>query len=335
MRRATLEITYQGKNISKDIAPDLLSFAFREKADGEADELELNLADPDRLWQDDWAPEKGDSLRALIRCENWFEPGDAYELDCGGFEVDEDELSSTSGGDTVSIKAVPAVVKSSLAGQKKSRAWEGASLERIAKDISKGAGLSLVYEAEGIALQRIDQRQETDLAFLQRLCSEQGCRLKIADKEMIVFAGVRADALEPASITRQKGDNFRAKRVTAEVYSGVKVAYMDPTTGKKYEYSYKDASAPATGKTLTINKRCENPAQAQRIGLAELRKKNAKKYEAEWSGMGNPLLRAGATVKIEGWGQYDGTYAIKEAGHEMSDGGKYTSSVKLESAQDF
>ena len=332
MRRAWLDIMYEGENISKDIGVDLLAFTFTEKADGEADEITLSLADPLRRWQNAWAPQQGDRIRPIIRCQNWFSPGDAYELDCGEFEEDEDELNSTSGGDVVEIKAVAAIVKSSLAGQRKTKAWEGASLERIGRDIAAGASLELVYQASGIAMQRTDQRQENDLAFLQRICAEQGCRLKIADGRLIIFEGARADALEPITLTRSSGDNFRAKRATADVYSKVEVTYLDPPSGKQTRYEYTPDNPPQTGKVLTINQRVESAAQAERLAKAELRQKNAKQKEAEWSGMGQPLIRAGGTLKVEGWGQYDGLYAIKEVSHEFSDGGAYKSSVRLETA---
>lgn len=335
MRRAFLSVFYEGKNISAEINQDLVSFSFKEKADGEADEIEITVADPHRLWQDSWAPTHGDKIRAIFSCENWFEPDDYYELDCGEFEEDDDSLSSSSGGDTVTIKAVPALVSSSLAGQKKTRAWEQANLERIAKDIASAASLELVYEADQVILQRIDQRKETDLAFLQRVCTEQGCRLKLSDNSLIIFEGTRADALKAIPISRRDGDNFSAGRSTAGVYKKVVVTYFDPVTSKNTQYEYKPEDAPETGKVLTINKRVESAAHAERLAKAELRKENAKRKTAQWSGMGHPLLRAGGTVEIQGWGAYDGKYAIKEAEHNFSDSGTYTTSLTLETAQEF
>lgn len=335
MRRAYLTVYYQGKNITREINEDLLTFSLVEKADEEADEITLTLADPDRLWQGDWCPERGDVVHPMIFCENWFTPNDSLMLSCGTFEVDEFELSSGTGGDTVTIKAVPSMVATSLAGQKKTRSWEGASLARIAKDIADGAKLALAYRAPKIPMKRVDQRQETDLAFLQRLCSEQGCRLKIADGELIVFDGKQADALTPVAITRADGDSLRAKHVTAEVYAKVVIAYLPPGTGKKIKYEYTPPNPPATGKVLTLNQRVENAAQAERVAKAELRKKNAEEKQADWSGMGHPEIRAGGTVSLTGWGRYDGVYAVREATHGVSKTGGYTTSATLRKALEF
>ncbi|MDR2946281.1 MAG: late control protein [Candidatus Adiutrix sp.] len=335
MRRAWLEVHYEGANVTADIAADLLSFTFTEKADGEADDISLSLADRDRRWQGPWAPSQGDRIRPVIFCGSWFADGDSYRLDCGEFEEDEDELTSSSGGDVVEVKAVPALVKSSLAGQRKTRSWEGASLSRIGRDIAEGAGLNLVYEASDIPMARTDQRQETDLAFLQRVCTEEGCRLKLSDGNLIIFEGKQADALEPVVITRRSGDSFRARRATADIYSKVEVSYFDPVKGKNIRYEYTPEDAPETGKVLTINQRVESAAQAERVAKAELRAKNAKQKEADWSGMGHPLIRAGGTVRVEGWGKYDGLYAVKEASHAFSDGGAYKTTAKLETALDY
>ena len=335
MRRAWLDVIYMGTNITKEIGVDLRSFSFTEKSDGEADEISLSLADPQRRWQNAWAPSPGDRIRPVIRCRDWFAEGDAYELDCGEFEEDEDELDSSSGGDVVEIKAVPAIVNSSLAGQRKTKSWEGVGLRSIAGDIAAKAGLTLVYQASDIPMKRTDQRQESDLAFLQRICREHGCRLKLSDGNLIIFEGKQADAALPVIINRRSGDNFRGRRATADVYSKAEVTYFDPLTGKQTRYEYTPDDAPKTGKVLTINQRVESAAQAERVAKAELRAKNSKQKEADWSGMGHPLIRAGSTILVQGWGQYDGLYSVKEAGHEFSDGGAYKTTAKMEMALNY
>lgn len=336
MRRAALHVSYKGVSISREVNADLLHFSFREKGDTEADEIRITLQDRDRLWQGSWSPKKGDTISAIISCENWFEEGDSYRLDCGTFEQDEDELdSSASGGDRVTIKAVPSLVKSSLKDQKKTRSWEGASLERIAQDIAEGAGLSLVYRAPKITLKRVDQRGETDLAFLQNLAGKQGCRMKVARGSVILFEGKEADTLSPVTVTRQKGDSLRARNSMDDVYSEVRISYTDPKTGKKTTFTYRPEHAPETGKTLELNQKVENSAQAERVAKAALREKNSKVFTAQWSGMGNPLLRGGGTVILSGWGKYDGKYAVKEAGHEITGGGTYTSDLDLEKTLEF
>lgn len=91
-------IVYEGKDISADISPYLVSVGYTDRLSGESDELELRLEDTDGRWRGDWYPGKGDSLTVSI--------GYAGQelVSCGGFEIDEIELSFPP--DEVSIRAL-------------------------------------------------------------------------------------------------------------------------------------------------------------------------------------------------------------------------------------
>lgn len=333
MRRATVTLFYEGKNISADIGPDLLSFTFTDKSGtkGETDDLQIVISDRDRLWQGPWCPQRGQAMRASILCTDWFEQGDCLELPCGAFQVDEVEFEASE-ADRVTIKGVPAAVKTSIAGQKKTRAWNSISLQQIAGDIAGQAGLGLVYKGEPIQLERVEQRQEPDLAFLHRVAADNGCRVKVAGEQIVVYSGAGADGLAPVTLVRSTTASFRGKMVTAEVYSSCAVTFSDPASGKVFKYTYKPDNAPQTGKVLTINKRAESVEAAQRMAQASLRGKNAGQRTGEWDGMGHPGLRAGGTVILSGYGAWDTRYSIKEATHTVSPDGGYTTSVSLEAA---
>lgn len=76
-------IIYEGKDISADISPYLLSVGYTDRLSGESDELELRLEDTDGRWRGDWYPGKGDSLTVSIGYAGQ-EP-----VSCGSFEIDE------------------------------------------------------------------------------------------------------------------------------------------------------------------------------------------------------------------------------------------------------
>lgn len=332
MRRCTLTLLYEGKDISADIGPDLLSFTFTDKSGskGEADDVQIVISDRDKQWQGPWLPRRGHVLRPVIRCVNWFEDGDSLALNCGTFQVDEVEFEAGE-VDKITIKGIPSAVKSSIAGQKKTRAWNGTNLRQIAGDIAGQAGLGLVYKAGAIPFERVEQRQEPDLAFLHRVAADNGCRVKVAEDKIIVYSGAGADGLAPVTLTRRDGDSFRARIATAEVYSDCVVSFTNPKDGKLYQYTYKPTDAPKTGKVLTVNKRAENVQAAQRMAQAALRAKNGGQMTGDWSGMGDPRLRAGGTVRVSGFGGFDAAYSIKEATHTVT-AEKYVTGVSLEAA---
>ncbi len=342
MRRASVRISIEGKDVTLDLAPHLLSLTFTEKADEELDDLQLVLEDRDRLWQGDWLPAAGDVIEATIVARDWREEG-VEHLPCGRFEIDEMELSSSMSGDVVTIKAVPAVVKSSLMLQRKSRAWENVRLTTVIADIAGSAGLDVLYHGPEIVCARIEQRQESDLAFLQRVTKEQGMRMVIKSDRLVVYAGQMADRLEPLKIVRTSSPDpngwdfaeFTAKRTTAGIYTQCVVGYTKSTDSETIQNSYEPDIPPTTGRVLYINKRIENPAQAERVARAELRDKNREEQTGSMSGIGDVRLRAGVVLDVRGWGGFDSKYVIAQATHSLDKNGGYTTSVELQKALEY
>lgn len=337
MRKASVQISIQGKDVSMDLAPHLLSLTYTDKADAELDDLQFSLEDRERLWQGDWLPKPGDLIAVKILADN-FRGSGREELDCGEFEVDELTLeTSFDSGDVVGVKAVPAASKSSLQLTRKTRAWADAPFPVVAADVVGPAGLDLLYKAPEIVFGRVEQRQESDLAFLQRIVQEQGLRLCLKKKLAVIYSGQMADQLEPLEIGRKTADfsGISFKRTLDGVYSQCVLGYTDADTSETMDREFAPEIPPTTGKVLTINKRIENPAQAERVAKAELRAKNCKEMTASFSGMGNPALIAGTVLRLKGWGNFDSDYVITQATHTVSRDSGYTTSVELDKALDY
>lgn len=337
MRKAEVQVKIEGKDITKDLTPHLLSLSYTDKADDQLDDLQIRLEDRDRLWQGDWLPKTGDIISAKILALDFHQAGKS-ELDCGEFEVDELTLETAfDSGDIVSIKAVPACAKSSLMMERKTREWANLPLDRVAADVFTNAGLSLLYKAPEIIFERVEQRQESDLTFMQRITKEQGLRLCLKSRQAIIYSGQRADSLAPLEFERASfpfsGISF--KKTLDDVYTQCIVGYTDAANSETTKEDFKPEDSPQTGKTLTINKRIENPAQAERVAKAELRDKNCKEMTASFSGMGDTRLLAGTVIKLSGWGRFDTSYVIEQASHSLSREGGYTTVCSLVKALDY
>lgn len=340
MRRAAVTISIKGHDVTFDLMPYLISLSYTDKADEELDDLQIVLEDREGLWQGDWLPQAGDVIEASIWTENWREIGAVEELPCGKFEIDEMELNSGVEGDTVTIKAVPAAVKSSLMSQKKTRSWEKTPITTVIADIAGAAGLDTLYRGPELVYERVEQRQESDLEFMQRITNEQGLKLAVKSDRVVVYAGQAADQLEPIQLRRlQPGDpdfrEFSAKRTTEGIYTQCVVGYTKAADTETIENKYEPQIPPTTGKVLYINKRIENQAQAERMAKAALRDKNRKEQTGSLSGMGDTRFRAGVVLDMQGWGKFDSKYVIAQATHTYAVEGGYTSSVELEKALDY
>jgi len=80
------ELSYNGRAITQDIAPYVMSATYTDHLTGEADSLDIELEDTDGRWLDRWYPEKGASLAYRFGYE------DAPLISAGRFDVDELEL---------------------------------------------------------------------------------------------------------------------------------------------------------------------------------------------------------------------------------------------------
>ena len=99
--------------------------------------------------------------------------------------------------------------------------------------------------------------------------------------------------------------------------------------------AYQPDQPPATGKVLTINKRIEHPAQAERVAMAELRARNCEEMTGSFEGMGDTRLRAGTVLRLTGWGNFDTDYMIRQATHSLSRDNGYRTGVELVRALDY
>lgn len=327
-RKSKLLLLYNTKNISKEIDKYLLNFTYTDHANGKADDLQITLEDRAGLWRSDWFPEKGARLSSGLVVSNWNGPQGEEALPLGFFEID--ELEPTGPPDIVSIKAVSVPITSSLRGENKTRAWEKTKLSAIANDIAGKAGLGVFYDTnDNPQYDRVEQTEQADLPFLQKLCEDAGLSLKVTGDKLVIFDDSKYEQLAPIK-TIERGESpvisYSGRSQTRDVYSACRVEYKGGKKKKDIVYTYKPPSLPKTGKTLVINERVDSIAEAERLAKKRLRQKNCEEMTFNLTMFGDIALVAGVTVKIKGWGVFDGKYFINQATHS---GPGYTVSLEL------
>ena len=177
---------YEGKNISKDVAPYLLNFTYTDNASNKADDISFSLEDRERLWCDDWFPSKGDKVKARIILHEWEAPDVTQSLPCGTFEVDQIECAGPP--NTVTIKCVSTLVSKPMCQEKHTKAWENTKLSTIAGDMAKNNGLELFWDCpDDPQFERRDQVETSDLEFLSSLCSDYGVATKVTDTQLVCY----------------------------------------------------------------------------------------------------------------------------------------------------
>ncbi len=325
-RKAKLELIYRGV----DLGEHSVRAEYVDHAQGTLDELCLTLEDRDRRWQGPWWPGKGDTVVAGIQCFDWWQPGDRPRLSCGAFEISEVTLSGPP--DKVDVRAASVKVKRNARTQRKSRAWEHTSLKAIAGDIAERAGMALMWDGADRVYERVDQREESDLAFLRRLCKDTGNELKLSQEKLIVYEGRSWDQRGPhGRLVRgeERIKSYRFASATHDLYRGCVVTYWHPKRKEHLKGEFFPPDAPQTGEVLRINKPVESLKEAQDLARHSLRKKNRWEVRADVTLVGDPRRRAAQVLALVGFGNFDGCYFVDEVHHSIDSRGGYETSLTM------
>lgn len=342
-RRASVAIGFAGTDITKDIRPYLLSLSYMDNETGEADDLQITLQDRDAIWKEKWLNEivaAGESLQieaAIVR-QNWRGDGKDELLDCGVFELDSIVCEGPSA--EVKIKAVSLPFDTQIRQTEKSKGWEEYNLSGIAGEMAANSGMTLMFlSGSDPFYERVEQRQMSDIAFLKRLCQDAGISIKATGKNLILFDQREYEGKAAALTIRHRNkdakpdERYLSYELTIGTenarYGSCRVSYNDPKTGKKIQATARVShEAGASEQCLEITAKVGSTAEAMELAEKQLRLHNRNCRGATFVMPGNPMLSAGVTVALSGWGGWDGQYIVRTAAHNVGPNG-YTTEIAL------
>jgi uncharacterized protein len=344
---AAVELLYEGQDFSARLTPYLHQLVYVDHLHGEEpDALEVELEDRQRLFQGPLYPRRGAALsfRFGQRQDNGFEAGQ-------GFEIDEIEVNGPP--DSVRWRALGNVPSSRIHDQV-SYAWEGVTLEQIARSIAGKHSLAVSVDAGGIALRRMTQHDESDLAFLKRLARTYGlvCSLK-ADRqgEPAVLVLLKAETLEQRppvyELTRTAVTRFRFRDKTQPGSRGSYTRYFDSdlkdlvdfqvevTPDEVFDGLLKRTVPGLWGRSQQLRHRLRGGhANVEVHAKRALRSSKTFEHEATLTCDGQPRLRSGVTVTlpaggVDGWGANGGRWLVLHSRHTLNVSQGYTTEITL------
>lgn len=334
-RRGAVEITFDGADVTKNIRPYFLGLTYTDCEEGEADDLQLRLQDRDGLWRESWlsamldgaAKSRPMKIRAAIVRQNWAGTGLDQRLDCGSFELDAADLSLPPSELLVKATALP--FSGRIRQTRKTRAWENYRLSGMVREMAEAAGLKCMYEAQtDPKYDRQEQRKQSDIDFLSRLCRDAGLSLKSTDGMLVVFDQSAYEKKPPVKIIR-RGGGYLSARLSAGTaerkYDSCRVRYLAAgqcIEGVAYAENY-DPEAK-NNQQLEVTARVGSQGEAQALAANRLRMHNKFSKTAVFTFPGDPVLLAGNPVQLEGWGVFDGKYMISQAEHTVDSKGYIT-----------
>ena len=312
VRRTKVIITYNNKDITKNISKYIKNVTYTDYEKGQSDELSITLNDTDKFFQNDWRPLKGDKISAQIGYE------DGELLDCGNFTIDESEFSIDDDGDIFVIRSLAASINEKIR-EKKSIPYRNKTLIEIAHEVAKRHGYRVAGSAGFIKIPYEAQFMESDMSFLNRLASKYGYIFKLTDD---VISFIPDENLETQKvlfeIARKDIRSLSLRDCGTKTYNACSAKYLNPKTGKLVSYTARSTREDVKTETLHLTEKYATRAQAMAAAKAGL-KNGSKAIE------GNIKLRAGNIYAIAGINYqlaidnlYDGKYHVTQSTHTVT-----------------
>lgn len=276
---------------------------------------------------------KGTEIHAVIIQKNPFSDGKDKVHDCGVFEIDSVDFSGPP--DKLTIKATSIPYSSTLRQTKKTKVWENSTLKNIGAAIAGNNGLQLMYLSEyNPTYKRKEQLNISDIVFLKKLCKGAGISLKVTSKKIVMFDAAAYERKPEVKKLKKGKKNILSYKMSTKTtdteYVKCTVSYTDPVTKEKIEATYtKPGGGGENAQELKIEEKVNSREEALTLARKYLRAKNKGETTAQITVIGDVDYCAGITVRLYGYGEYDGKYIVETATHNLTGG--YTTDLKLRS----
>lgn len=311
-----LQLIYNNHDITKELKGHIMDWNYTDNLSGSIDDLQVTLEDIEHKWIQSWFPSKGSILQAY----KYHQQDDKAigKVNLGKFEID--EITASGPGVNCVIKALSTPEKSSLRREEKSRSWEKVTLRTIAGDIAKANGLKLIYKAvETDKQDRVEQDEQSDIAFLFEQCSNEGLCLKITHNAIVILDESDYEQKDPITTIYRDNSNkkapvlvkdWSAKTTLTGVYHSCIVKHKDTKSKKLIKGTFTPPKPPKTSRKLIIKSEVKSVAAAQKLAKKKLREANKDSTTVDLTIYTHKHLYAGQTVMLKKFGKFDGKYII-------------------------
>lgn len=242
-----------------------------------------------------------------------IEKGNSLEFSFGGYKSGKmyiDTISSNTTTTLIGAISVPLGAK-----VKRTRHWLKVRLFDIVNDVAINCGISVFYQGvKNHFYENVTQFQETDLAFLNRICTREGYALKVDDNRIVIYdKAVVEQAKAVITISQNKVINNRidfsdnpngVRSVTVKYFDGEKLITYTATKGAKF------------GEDIVINEYVSEGAEAERFAKGYLDALTQNDITVDALISINDGIAAGSCVEITDFARFNGKYFVYECYHD-------------------
>ena len=285
-----LRVYVNDKDVTESIA--VASCYYDMHAEGEPDSLAITFSDTQKQW-DKWKPSpQGDTVRITDGA-----------VDSGKLYID--SIKPANGKYKLQAYSTPKKAYST-----KSRSFENLTLQQIAGKIARDNGLLVrFFDVPETQFKYVQQRGQSDLAFLNQLCKQRGVSFTVYNECLNLYSEKNIEAVNASkTLSLSSDDDFT---VTDDKHAAWASCELKNGT---FTGTASDASVK-TGKEHreTVTAAWENQADANAAAAAKLRQLNKTAKRAELVMSTQRKLAAGSVVQLKcnGWNGKAFIYRIR------------------------
>lgn len=313
--RPSFRILANQQDITDTIRDRLLSLRITDEAGNQSDTVELQLDDRDTKIQ--W-PSHGAELDISLGT-------DQNQLTRMGLYI-VDDIEHSGPPNTITVRGKAADMRASIKAPK-TRSWDSITLGALVQTIAGEHGLSakISEQLASIAIEHIDQSNESDLHLLTRLARQHGAVSKpVSGFLVFVLKGEAKSAtgqqLPLVEIPKHQISRHRMTQAERGKYQSVKAYWHDNDTAEKQSVLVGD------GEPVFAIRHTYNDAQeATRAASAKLQSLLRGTATLSLTLLGRPELQAEGKFRIAGIRDpVDGEWVINRVEHQLDSSGLQT-----------
>lgn len=323
MKRGLYKIEAEGADVTALIADRFISLTVTDSAGEDSDTFSLSLDNRDDLLE---TPATGYKLRIWMGLEG------SPLIDKGTYTVDE----VTEGLDDciMEISGKASNMKGTFKAQK-SRTHETTTLGALTQKVAGEHGYKSAIHPElaGVKVGHVNQKGESDMNLLTRLCRQNGAIMKVTDDIITVLPVQRAEnasgqALPTITISDPSESSGRVTIQERGTYGAIQVSYFDEDTQRHVNVTVKGKDDKAPVQTLKGN--FKSAAEAGAAAAAKMNEHQRGKATMSLDRPLTPEIISPGKVVVTGHRKLaNGSWYVETATHTVGSDGVSSTSLSL------
>lgn len=319
-RHANPKVLYDGQDTSW-LYHNVRSLTYTDNAEGESDDITIELTDQHQDWFGGWFPERGKDLDCYIDLYNWYSPETLYIYHCGNFVID--DITLTGGPRGITVRGTSQPANSAFMETLVSKTWQRITVKQIAQELMAKYGLTnLYFYGDETVIEEIAQEEQSDASFLQEICEKYGYSLKIYKVGFVIY---KKEVYEARGVVREfVGEKdwepgWEWNTTTAGTYTGARISYTNPQKGSEKDDI--DILVGTEERLLILNERADSEAEAIQIAKNKVNKENEKAETLTFTTIFDPILVASSNIMVSHLPHVEGKYFINKVQVKLGDDG--------------